>query len=420
MTEWRRGWRVAVAAAIGMGVGVGLYAFLAGLFIGPLQAAFGWSRSDIAVATLFNIPVVVLLPVLGRLIDRYGARPIAMGALFLWTLCFLGLAAMTGEIWQYYVIHGAMALLGLATGVVVFTRPVAAWFDKRRGGALGFAIAGTSMTSIPLYMILQGVISAYGWRAGYLVLAALPVCVGLPIVWRWLHSGPGFVKTPGADLAAPPPGVALGAAARDARFWLLLAAMFAGNIPVGGILNQLQPLLHDRGVEVGLAAGLGSLFSAAVAVGRIGGGFLLDRLRPSLVVAFCLSAPILGAGLMLDPTPALWVAIFATATFGLAQGTEADFLAFFVARYFGVRFYATIYGALMAVASAGLALGAMMYAAAYDAFGDYGPALQAQMGLMGFSAVMLLLGERLHRRRRNQREAEPRPAAPLKMSEREA
>lgn len=398
-SEWRRGWRVAIAAAIGLGVGTGLLAFLAGLFIGPLQAEFGWTRSQIALASVFHVASVVLMPFLGRIVDRYGARPTGMIALTLWSCAFVALAFMNGEIWQYYVIQAFMAVVGLATSVVTFTRPVAAWFDKARGSALGFAIAGTSMTSIVLYPILQAVIAAYGWRAGYLFVGALPIVIGLPIIWRWLHPAPA-AKPQSAEQVAPPlAGASFGEAVRDVRFWFLLVAMFAGNIPVGGILNQLQPLLTDKGFDPAVAAMIGSVFAASVAIGRIGGGILLDRFPPSLVVIVCLSAPVVGAALMLTPAPHLWVAIVATVTFGMAQGTEADFLAFFIARYFGIRSYATIYGALMAVAAASLSVGVLLYAGAHDAFGGYGPALMLQMGLMAFTATMLVLCERLKGRR---------------------
>lgn len=398
-SEWRRGWRVAIAAAIGMGVGTGLLAFLAGLFIGPLQAEFGWTRSQIALASIFHVAAVVLMPFLGRIVDRYGARPTAMIALSLWSCAFVALALMNGEIWQYYVIQAFMAVVGLATSVVTFTRPVAAWFDKARGSALGFAIAGTSMTSIVLYPILQAVILAYGWRVGYLFVGALPIVIGLPMIWRWLSPAPPAKSQSTEEAARPRVGASFGEAARDARFWLLLVAMFAGNIPVGGILNQLQPILTDKGFDPAVAAMIGSVFAASVALGRIGGGILLDRLPPSLVVMVCLSAPIVGAALMLTPAPPLWMATVAVITFGMAQGAEADFLAFFIARYFGIRSYATIYGALMAVAAASLSVGVLVYAGAHDAFGNYGPALMLQMGLMAFTAMTLVLCERLSGRR---------------------
>jgi predicted MFS family arabinose efflux permease len=398
-SEWRRGWRVAVAAAVGMGVGTGLLAFLAGLFIGPLQAEFGWTRGQIAFASLFHLAAVVLMPFLGRIVDRYGARPTALIALTLWSCAFLGLASMSGALWQFYAIQAFMAVVGLATSVVVFTRPVAAWFDKGRGSALGFAIAGTSMTSIVLYPILQAVIATFGWRVGYLFIGALPIVVGLPLIWRWLSPAPAEAARAPGGAAHVLAGASFGEAARDARFWLLLVAMFAGNIPVGGILNQLQPLLTDKGFDPAIAAMMGSLFAASVALGRIGGGFLLDRWPPSVVVIVCLSAPILGAALMLISVPPLWIAMVAVVTFGVAQGTEADFLAFFIARYFGLRSYATIYGALMAVAAASLSIGVLVYAGAHDAFGSYAPALILQMGLMAFTATMLVLCERLSGRR---------------------
>ena len=53
-----------------------------GLFVKPLEEFFGWSRSEISPAlAISNITIIVLAPLLGALIDRYGVRPILLTAM---------------------------------------------------------------------------------------------------------------------------------------------------------------------------------------------------------------------------------------------------------------------------------------------------------------------------------------------------
>lgn len=399
--EWRVNWRVAVAAALGCGVGSGLSSYTAGLFIEPLQSEFGWSRSEIAAGSLFGLAAIVVMPLLGRLVDVHGARRMGMAGLSLWGLSFVALASMTGPIWQYYLIHTLMAFVAMATGVVIFARPVAQTFDKARGSALGLAMAGTSIATFVLYPVIHAIIDQFGWRVGYLFLGILPLLIGVPVIGLWLKprskiaaAGAATQREDAAD------GTPFLQAIRRPAFWLLLAAMIAGNIPVGGILNQLQPILHGKGFDPATAAMMGSVFAAAIAIGRIACGMLLDRFSPSFVIPACLAAPIVGALILLTPAPPLWAAIFATAAFGLAQGVEGDFLAFLVARYFGLKAYATIYSVLMTSVAASTAIGAVIYAASYDRFGDYAPAFRLQIALFAASALLLVVAEQAYTRRR--------------------
>ena len=70
------GWLVVAAAFCGVMVSFGsLLVFTFGIFLKPLSAEFGWSRESISTAFgIAAMTVAVCSPVLGRLLDRYGAR----------------------------------------------------------------------------------------------------------------------------------------------------------------------------------------------------------------------------------------------------------------------------------------------------------------------------------------------------------
>ena len=388
--EWTGGWKTVLAGALGVGVGASLYAMVVGLFIRPLHAEFGWTRSQIAFASILHLAVIPLTPFAGRLVDAIGVRVVSLVAFALWSLGYVALANLNGDIVQYYVISTLMSAVGVGTSVVVFTRPVAARFVRHRGAALGATISGVSITSMLALPLLQGLISNAGWRTAYLTLAALPWVLAAPAILAWL----GPARSAGRESRGEPvAGVAITTAMTDRRFWLLALAMTLANIPIGGIVNQLQPMLTDHGFTAARAALLGSVFAGSVAVGRVGGGLLIDRLPPALVAPSCMLAHLVGASVILQPELPFQLAAVGAAAFGMAQGAEADFLAFFVARYFGVRSFATIFGALMMVVSVNLSLGGLVYAQSHDLLGSYRPALMAGMGLMAAAAMLVVTAE---------------------------
>ncbi|GAA3310053.1 hypothetical protein GCM10020295_76110 [Streptomyces cinereospinus] len=68
------GWRTAVASALGLTVGPSVLTVMAfGAFIAPLDREFGWGVSAIGLAaSLLSVTVMIISPVQGLLVDRYG------------------------------------------------------------------------------------------------------------------------------------------------------------------------------------------------------------------------------------------------------------------------------------------------------------------------------------------------------------
>jgi predicted MFS family arabinose efflux permease len=75
---------------------------------------------------------------------------------------------------------------------------------------------------------------------------------------------------------------------------------------------------------------------------------------------------------------------------GLGQGAEIDIVAYMIARYFGLRSYATIYGITVLGISLGAAAGATLIGKAYDHFGSYNPSLIAASTSFALAAFCYL------------------------------
>jgi len=234
---------------------------------------------------------------------------------------------------------------------------VATWFRKNSGLAFGLTSSGDSLVSALALPFLAHIVSDFGWRMGYLTLLGLVITLGLPMVIGWFRERPQ-VMMKGSTLehesleatqfhpdVSGHSGVSLRDALQDGRFWLLVIALSAAAVPIGGFLNQLQPLLASRGFTPTGAASVGTVFALAIGLSRIVAGKLLDYLNPPIVAAVCLALPALGAVLLAitaHSETSWFLAVAAAFLLGIGAGAELDFIAFFTMRLFGLRQFSVI------------------------------------------------------------------------------
>ncbi|MGD9021123.1 MAG: MFS transporter [Lysobacterales bacterium] len=395
-SEFNKGWPALVSGAVGMGTGLGLYSMLNSLFVIPLQEAFGWDRAEIAFSNVLNLSALLFLPFLGALVDKYDARRVALAGLFLLALSFVALSQQPGTLWLYYVTLLLMTFMGQATGPMIFTKVVNTWFHSSRGLALGLTMSGITLTSMLLAPVLTFIIGQWGWRWAFASWAMVPLIIGIPVVaWGLKPAPPGYLSsiTEGAgDVDIQEGAVPMMEAIMSAKFWLLGGALLTANIAVGGMLFQLQPVLIGQGFSTAQAANLLVVFFAAVAIGRLSSGYLLDRFWPAAVAAVFLLLPLVGIVIFLSGAPAVfWIGLPAVLFLGLAQGAEVDFLAYLVPRYFGLGNYGKLFGILLVMLAAAMSTGGFLFGALFDHFGDYRIALMIAAVAYVCASVLILL-----------------------------
>ena len=98
--EFRRAWPVVLASAFGAGAGAIPLAFYSfGALIGPLTAAFGWTRAQVSAAPLFlTLGGLVAGVAAGALADRYGARRVVLISQVLLVFAFASLALLPNSL----------------------------------------------------------------------------------------------------------------------------------------------------------------------------------------------------------------------------------------------------------------------------------------------------------------------------------
>jgi MFS family permease len=192
-------------------------------------------------------------------------------------------------------------------------------------------------------------------------------------------------------------GVSLPQALRDPRFWLLGLSMVCMSLASGGFGSQLQALLSDLGVPGPQAALLGVWYAASVVIGRLVCGTLLDRIWPPLVGCVSLCAPAIGLLAFLGGAPPVWLLAGAILLVGYAFGAEGDMLAFFTARYFGLRSFGAIFGVLGMALGVAVAVGGVASGFLFDRNLNYRLNLELGSCLAAMSAVALLSSGLLRR-----------------------
>ncbi len=268
---------------------------------------------------------------------------------------------------------------------------VSHWFDTRRGLALGLMMIGIGSGAMILPSFAQRLIARFGWRSAYAILGGAVLLIAIPVLATLLKERP-------QDLGLLPDGAPLkncmagnetaaqGLSAHDAwhsgTFWILVCAFFLVSASVQGCLVHTTAMLSDRGITAQTAALGSSLVGAAVLLGRVGTGYLLDRLFAPHLAAVFFGGSALGIGLLwLGTTPVAFAGGFLV---GLGLGAEVDLIAYLVSRYFGLRAFGSVYSSAFAAFALAGALGPLIMGAGFDLTGSY------RVPLMAFLAATLL------------------------------
>lgn len=385
---WER-YRVLAAASIGLAFGYSNIAILSfGLFLMPLSTEFGWSRSEISLAIGLLLWLVVGTgPIAGALLDRFGVRRVLIPSIVLFSLVFACLSFVDGRLWLFYLLYASLAVVGAGTLPSSYTRVVIGWFDKRRGLALGITMAGVGFGGFLMPPVVQALLNFGGLKAAYLGVAGVVVMVALPVVVFFLKEPP-VSNDQQVTVAGP-----LRELFVDTRYQKLAASFFLLGLYTTGILGHLVALLVDRGVDSSLAAWTMSVLAAALTLGRVFAGYLLDRFRTQVVVACFLAAPVVGLAILASGATGSF-AMLCAILLGLGMGAEFDFMAYLVSRYLPVASYARNYSMTYAAYAIGAGLGPLLLSHSLEDLGSYVPALWLlSVATLLAISILLTLGD---------------------------
>lgn len=397
------GWWVTVAFALMLFLSTGIR-FTVGPFLKPMVADLGLDRASFSLVVSLSLFLYgAFMPLVGRLVDRHGARPV----LVLGTLVLGGSVGATGlveSLWQLYVVYGVCVALGLAmTGHVVGSAVVSRWFVRRRGTALSM-LGGASLGGMSLLVpVAMALILAVGWRWTYGIFGLAVVVVMLPLALWVIRDSPEAVGlTPDGLPSAPKDaGVAVvertdvGQAVQAWSFWQLSGGLFSCGFSMSMLSAHGVPMLTDHGYDPMLASwALGVLGGSSVAFAMVIGA-ASDRLgrRPVLAWLYGTRALILAGLFLVRDQPAVLLAIALVG--GVSMAGSIAMTSALTADIFGRFSVGSVFGMIFLVHQAGAAIGSWLGGALFELTGGYGAAfIVACANLAGAALLSLRIDER--------------------------
>src|SRR5215472_7900157 len=126
------GWVVVAVAAVGLFFsGAPIVVFSFGVFLKPLSQEFHTGRGAISLAfTIHNFVGAFCAPVIGWLVDRYGARKVVVPGLTLLAAVSISALAIGSHLWQLYLFYLILGPITAATTPVPYSAVISRWFDR--------------------------------------------------------------------------------------------------------------------------------------------------------------------------------------------------------------------------------------------------------------------------------------------------
>ena len=379
-------WLAVVASAVGLMLCAGtlaLYSF--GVFVRPLAAEFGWSRTGLfAALSFFQFGLAFSSPLWGVLTDRLGPRRILLASLVALSLLVASLAFLTANLWHLYLVFAAIPLLAGGATPLGYSAVMVRSFDRKLGQALGLALMGVGLGAAILPPLAQFLVGEFGWRTAYAALGALTFVITLPAALVATRNVPGPVRRCNAADGLPLSALLM------TRAYVLMATIFVilGTVSVG-ILAHLVPMMGDHGFSPAEAARIAGLTGLAVVVVRGGLGWVLDRVHAPYVLAV-IALIAAGVPLLLGYGEGRTAGYAAAVLLGSAIGAEVDFVSFLVRRYFDPAAFGRLYGIAFGFYILGTGIGPVVLGSSFDRLGGYRPGLVLFAVLALVSAALAL------------------------------
>jgi len=411
---FRNKWWIVVASVFALIVGQGsINTFAAGVFLKTVAKELDIGRGVISTALgLGQITTALGMPIIGRLLDRYGVRPVLLPSILLFAAATAAMSLLQPATGILFLLFGISGFLGAGTTPTPYTKMITARFDSQRGLALGIALAGVGLGTALIPQYSGWLLRNFGWRHGYYGLAASVIVLAFFPVLIFFREEAGdrvALKAKAAWAAANLPGDTASEGLRQWRFWALTVAFYFGIVAINGTIIHIVPLLTDRGLPIAVALGALSATGLAIIVGRLVSGWLLDRIFAPYIAVFFLACPMAGIAVLGlgfgGPGP-----VIGTVLLGISLGAEIDLMSYMIGVYFGLRSFGTLHGIMFMGVLAGGASGASFLGWCFQLKHSYGPGFIILECLLVFSAIIFMrLGP--YRFEPRKRQPAPQPTA---------
>jgi MFS family permease len=378
---------VIVAAGAFMGcVAIGSI-FSLPVFLQPMSAATGWSRTAISLAMTFNFLSMGIASFgWGMLMDRFGPRIVLLAG-----SCVLGLgltlASRTSSVEQFQFCYGVLVGAGGGAIFAPLMATVTGWFERQRSLAVSLVSAGMGVAPMTVAPIAAMLVSTYDWRLSQLLIGIAVWALLLPAAFL-IRRGPALAAGGAARRTTGSP-MTVRAALTSPQFAVLALTYFLCCATHSGPLFHTVSYAISCGLSVTAAVSIYSVEGFAGLFGRIAFGLLGDRFgaKRTFISGLLLQAAAVGCYFFAREQVAFYSV---AAVFGFAYAGIMPLYAVLMRENFPLSIMGTLVGAGSLASSLGMALGPLAGGLIYDRYGTYGWLYICSV-LFGLGAAVIMM-----------------------------
>lgn len=366
-----------------------------GAFVEPWEKDFSMDRGTVSlISTLSFIVYGLSQPIIGKLVDKFGARLILSVSTFLVAISIL-LTAFVHHSWQLFILYGIFVSIGVGgASNVAATVVVTNWFNEKRGLALGIVEAGFGagqMLLVPGSLLL---IQWIDWKWTVVILGSFLMIIVFPIVLLFLRNHPnekGMLPIGGnskeesiIEQQGKNTNFSIWEVFRKRQFWFLILPFGICGFTTTGLMDtHLIPFAQLCGVPTSVTSAAVSILAGFNIVGILISGVLADRWSSRKMLFFLYITRALSLVILLynyNPTLLIIFAII----FGLVDFATVAPTQLLATQYFKQYSVGFIIGWLFLSHQIGSALGAYVPGLLYSNIGNY--------NLSFYFSIIILVG----------------------------
>ena len=368
--------------------GVIFFGFTA--FFVPLREEFGWSYTQISLASsLRGLEMGIWAPIVGFLVDRYGARKIIIFGVITVGFGFF-LLARTHTLIMFY---GAFLLLSLGAGgctAVALTTVISKWFTKNLGKAMGIMASGFGASGLIVPVIVY-LIDLFGWRMACIYMGVGMWIIGVPTVLI-IRNNPEEKNTfpdglePEKDTTVSSRDIerdsfGLREIVTHRTFIYLNLSESIRLMILTAVTLHIMPYLNSIGVSRSLAAFVAAAIPLSSIIGRVGLGWVADKFEKRIIMAIAFI--LIGFGMItISFIHIVWLIPLFLLTYPPGFGGSMVVRGAILQEYFRKDIYGRLVGIIMGSAAVGGIIGPSLAGLVFDVFGDY------RILWLGFSIII--------------------------------
>jgi OFA family oxalate/formate antiporter-like MFS transporter len=388
-------WGIAIAAVLVQLALGAVYAW--SVFNKPLQAEFGWSKSqavlpfEAAIGTIFIGSLIG-----GRIQDRVGPRPVALAGVVLYSVGIM-LASLThtkDQLWLLVVTYGVMGGIGLGLAYITPIAMLVKWFPDKRGLITGIAVGGFGFGAVITSPVATAMLRNTSQKTSVFLPLGIAYLVAGLIGASMFRNPPAGYTVAGYDPAAKATrnlattrAYTLPEALRTPQWYLLTAILCLNTLCGIAFISQASDAAQNvAGVSAAVAGtfvGIMGLFNGA---GRIGWAALSDRI--GRMRAFIGMLVVQGIAFLILPHAAFAIFAVLSALIYLSYGGGFGTMPATAADFFGTPNAGAIYGAMIVAWSIGGVVGPLLAAKLYESSGSYDRPFTV-LGIVALVSVVL-------------------------------